>query len=256
MHIKIYQNYFLPEQLDHLDPALVPYDNTSNEEPQLREYPIIRKLYDEQPSNPDYYWGVMSWKFTEKTRITGQQFTDWIGTNAGYDMYFAHPLVALENIGRYRNPFAEAEQNNRGITAFIDSVMHDILKLPTLEIRTMSYHPRHFSYCSFYVGNSTFWDKWIPFADNIISEVKKTPKLNAFLFESSISHHELGKKVKLINFSFVMERLVNLFTHLHFDQLRIHYYPLPDDPMWGTVVREKEQGVYRDAYHVPSIFRR
>lgn len=256
MRIKIYQNYFLQEQLGNLDPAFVPFDNTSNKEPQLREYPIIRSLYDSQPKDPDHYWGLMSWKFTEKTRLTGQQFVDWIASNAGYDMYFVHPLVALENIGRYRNPFAEAEQNNPGISAFIDAVMMDILKIQTSEIRTISYHPKHFSYCSFYVGNSTFWDAWIAFADNIISEVKKVPKLNNFLFESTISHHELGKKVRLINFSFVMERLINLFTYLHSHEIKLLYHPLPDDPMWGAVVREKEQGVYRDAYHVPSILRR
>lgn len=255
MHIKIYQSYFLQQQLENLDPAFVPYDNTSNEQPQLREYPLMRKIYDNEPSSVDHYWGLMSWKFAEKTNVTGQQFIEWMTQNAGYDMYFIHPLVALENIGRHRNPFIEAEQNNPGITEFIDAVMCDILNIKSHPIKTISYHPRHFSFCSFYVGNCKFWDEWISFADHVIAEVKKNKKLNNFLFETTISHHELGKKVQLINFSFVMERLVNLFTYLHFDKNRLHYYPLPDDPMWGTVVREKEQGVYRDAYHIPKLLR-
>ena len=42
-NMKIFQLYYKPEQVANLDPAFVPYDNTANPKPELREWYIWLK---------------------------------------------------------------------------------------------------------------------------------------------------------------------------------------------------------------------
>lgn len=256
MRVHIYQNYFLPSQKALLDPAFIPHDNTDNLNPQYREYPLIRKLYDSQPKDSDYYWGLVSWKFREKSDgVTGQQFIDWMLANPGYDVYYIFPRA--ENVARFRNPFVESEPHTPGMTKFINTLIRDVLQLDMRPIEHINFPVHNFSYSSHYVGNSTFWDGWISFADRLISSVREHPELNDFMFVQNIEHHEVGKKVRLINYSFVMERLVNLFFFLNPTAYRVKYYPLSlGTDQWSVIVREKEQGIYRDAFHVPRLLRR
>jgi hypothetical protein len=85
MNLQIYQAYYKQEQIVHLDPAFIPYDNTINAQPHLREYPMWQKLY-ENHKDSDAYWGLMSWLWFEKTKISSEIFKDWILENLDIDM--------------------------------------------------------------------------------------------------------------------------------------------------------------------------
>lgn len=74
--IIVYQIYFDNEQIPLLDPNFIPYDNTNNPNPQLREYYVWRELFPKFKKDMlnlcavDYY-GIVSWKFIEKTNLSG-----------------------------------------------------------------------------------------------------------------------------------------------------------------------------------------
>ena len=74
----------------------------------------------------------------------------------------------------------------------------------------------HFVYCSYYVGNQRFWEHWMAFLDATMSIANSDQELNIFLYHTYTDN----RGVNTINFSFVVERLVGLFLHLHKDQYK------------------------------------
>ena len=46
MTTTIFQLFYKPEQVQHLDPAFTPYDNTTDPKPELREWYIWDKEYE------------------------------------------------------------------------------------------------------------------------------------------------------------------------------------------------------------------
>jgi hypothetical protein len=71
MNIRIYQSYYLPEQISHLDPDGIPFDNTQNFLPELREYPIMQQIQHRCRLDQVDLWGMFSWKFTQKMNDLG-----------------------------------------------------------------------------------------------------------------------------------------------------------------------------------------
>ena len=66
--INLYQSYYEPSQIQSLSPDCIPFDNTRNESPELREYPLFKRLYEIEKHN-DNLWGLLSWRFEEKTLL-------------------------------------------------------------------------------------------------------------------------------------------------------------------------------------------
>ena len=80
-NIKVFQIYFKPELKVHCDPAFTPLDNTSNPRPELREWDVWDREYANIVKQDLDYWGFVSWKFKEKTGLTGRQVFDFINAN-------------------------------------------------------------------------------------------------------------------------------------------------------------------------------
>ena len=106
MNLKIYQAYYDEAQLPNLDPVFLPFDNTNNSTPHLREYPMWQKLYEEH-KDTDAHWGLMSWRWLQKTNLPPAQFRDWILANPGYDVYHIDPFPDLPN--QYMNIWTQGD---------------------------------------------------------------------------------------------------------------------------------------------------
>jgi len=96
MNLILYQAYYQQEQLAHLDSTFTPYDNTANDAPHLRELPMWRKLL-EQHKDSDLHWGLLSWRWLQKTGVPAIKFKEWILANEGYDVYHIDPFAYLAN---------------------------------------------------------------------------------------------------------------------------------------------------------------
>ena len=96
MNLILYQAYYQQEQLANLDSTFTPYDNTANSEPHLRELPMWRKLL-EQHKDSDLHWGLLSWRWLQKTGVPPIKFKEWILANEGYDVYHIDPFAHLAN---------------------------------------------------------------------------------------------------------------------------------------------------------------
>lgn len=211
--INIYQSFYTPEQFTKLDRSFIPFNNLKNENPELREFPLMKKLYDEN-KNFDGYWGLVSWKWKEKTSLDGGKFIEWIENNSGYDVYHINPYFALAEIN---NPFVDGTHD--GMVEFVDKLL---MKLGyKFFIREALFPLNIISSCSFYVANKKFWSQWIGFVETCIEIVKLDEFMNNYMFKEVSVH--LGERV--INYSFIIERLFGLFLFLRNSNFKVKHYP-------------------------------
>jgi len=211
MNLKIYQSFFKPEQYALLDKAFIPYENLENKMPWQREYPLILDLYEKNKSYVGY-WGLMSCKFSMKTGISGEQFKSLIRNNPGYDVYHFNPYPQVYR--EFINPFTQGDfYHHVGIADYTNKLMHT-LGYADFNIRNERFATEHFVFCSYYIGNSSFWNRWIVFLTTCVHVSRNNPELNAYLINSNSIHDNV---IGVPNFPFVIERLVGLFLHLSAD---------------------------------------
>ncbi len=214
MNLKVYQSFFRPEHVALLEKSFIPYNNLKNTNPELSEYPLILDLYSKN-RNFDGYWGMMSWRFREKTNTSGDEFIKMIRHSHRYmfhDAYHYNPFY--EQSIKFVNPFVQGEQHHPGMINFTNRLLS--LMSYKIDITNEVFDKDHFVYCSYYVGNQRFWEHWMAFLDATMSIANSDQELNIFLYHT----YSGNRSVNTINFSFVMERLVGLFLHLHKDQYK------------------------------------
>lgn len=220
--IKIYQCYYQKEQVGFLDPAFIPFDNLANENPELLEYALHKKLYALTPKED--YWGMVSWRWKEKTGgLSGQVFRDWILAHPGYDVYHFNPYLGI--VGKYDNCFHEGDMQHPGMMNYITRFLQ--LCQIDLDIRNLKYPIEYFTYANYYIGNHKFWSGWISFIDFVVEKSKQDEQLNKYLFLDKTRHRDR----EMSNFLFVFERILSLFLYLNRDQYKVLCYPFVKELM-------------------------
>lgn len=217
MNIKIHQTYFDQNQLQHLDPAFIPFDNTINEAPLLREYPLLCKLY-EQNKEYDGYWGMASWRWKEKAKIDGQTLIDWMNSNPGNDVYH----VPYEDGGMrltFGNIFLQGEAVHGGLLR----CMQRLVELHGLNVSLIEiYHSNYYITCHHYFTTSEIWKKLLTFLEKSVQYSHTDEIVNEFMYRTFSTH----RNEKIQNFCFVMERLPALFLIANPD-IKVLGYPTP-----------------------------
>jgi hypothetical protein len=212
MNIKIYQSFYLPEHFASLEKPFIPYPNLENKNPELREYPLILDLFSKN-RDFDGYWGLVSWKFHQKTRIFGADFIQMIEKNPGYDVYHFNPMYSQTSA--FINPFVNGDVHHPGMLSFVNRLLS--LMGYDVDMSKITLEKENCIFCSYYVGNARFWNQWMGFLDGIMFIANKDPQLNSYLYATHSNHFDQ----KIINFSFVIERMVNLFLYLYESQYKI-----------------------------------
>ena len=216
MNLKIYQAYYDEAQLPKLDPVFLPFDNTNNSTPHLREYPMWQKLYEEH-KDTDAYWGLMSWRWLDKTNLPPAQFRDWILANPGYDVYHIDPFPDLPN--QYMNIWTQGDVWCPGMNDFCNRLFPKLgIHTPVEQFR---YAPEDFGTCNYYVGNSKFWTNFMGFLDLCLKLCSTDPQLNDYIYVKGGMYN--GHFVP--NFPFVTERLFSLHNILN-RNITVKKYPL------------------------------
>jgi hypothetical protein len=216
MNLQIYQAYYKQEQIVHLDPAFIPYDNTINAQPHLREYPMWQKLY-EKHKDSDAYWGLMSWLWFEKTKTSSDIFKDWILENPGYDVYHIDPFPDLPH--QYKNIWIQGNVWCPGMLDFCN-ILFPKLGIET-RVEDFDNLPIDFATCNYFVGNSKFWTNYLNFLDKCLKICADDPTLNEYIYEKGGMYN--GHFVP--NFPFVVERLFSLHNILN-RQIKVRKYTL------------------------------
>jgi hypothetical protein len=66
----------------------------------------FKKLY-EKYAGTDAHWGLLSWRWHEKTKLAGYQFKTWIEQNPEYDCYHFDPFKNLSKDALVKHAFGE-----------------------------------------------------------------------------------------------------------------------------------------------------
>jgi hypothetical protein len=216
MNVKIYQSYYDKSQLSQISPVFIPFDNTENKEPDLREYPLLKKLY-ETNKNTDSHWGLLSWRWFEKTHLPEIEFYDWIIDNTGYDVYHFDPF--LDVTVNHNNLWTQGDLWRPGMSNFCNRL------LPRLGINKtvdeLVYGVEDFGTCSFYIANSNYWTSLLNFIEHCIQIIKSDSEMNHYMFELRQPYNG----VAVLQFSFVIERFFSLHNYINKGKFKILQFP-------------------------------
>lgn len=177
--IRVHQIYYDPSQRPFLDPAFVPLDNTRNERPEWCEYHVFRTQYLAGTCAPGQLTGFISWKFRQKTRMTGAQFIRFIRRNPGHDVYCINPYPKSNSI--FRNVWAQGEHFHPGLR----ELARRCFDAAGIELPLDGEHgDAIICYCNYWVATRAFWDLYMGYAERLFDAIEHRldPDTKARLF--------------------------------------------------------------------------
>lgn len=217
--IKIFQNYYKPEQLSTLDEAFTPHDNTANPKPELREWYVWDKEYQSCYDSGLDYWGFVSQKFKEKTNLTGKQFLEFIDANPGYDLYFVNPCLANEAL--FINSWEQGDIHHPNISSIGNSFLQKI-GYGNPDVKHMVLDRNKTMYANYIVGSKEFWNKFMIFTRKLFTEAEKDATFKQQVFGAGLSNYAHDKT--LPNFTFLIERLIPTFIEIEHINAKAYQY--------------------------------
>ena len=206
MNYKIFQICFEKNQISEVDKLLTPFDNTSNEKPELREFHSFNRIIDEGLANDLDAWGVFGPRWQNKIRHKASVIKDAIDNNHGYDVYiFNHARVqnALTvNVweqGEYWHPGIKQVVHSAFVAGGYDTNVIDTIMTDSV------------CYCSYFVATKTFWLEYIAFVNDIKEKLEALTGDNAKIYHGSANYF---RDSNLNMFPFIIERLFSTFLHI------------------------------------------
>lgn len=166
--MKIHQIYYSSETKEQCDEAFIPYDNSQSKEPEWREYAVFREHYLNNAHKKTKYCGILSWKFNQKTNISGKEFLTFIENNPGYDVYFINPWPDLADV--FNNVWQQGEIWHHGLIMKTQKIF-DRLGY-NIDLSAVRNDERDTLYCNYWVGNADFWERYMEFTLPVYNELK------------------------------------------------------------------------------------
>jgi len=222
--IKIFQIYYHDRQLPFLDPDFEPYDNAEDKSP-LLEFNVFAKLLQSDKLHGTRLWGALSWKFGQKTGLTGARFKKVIAANPGYDVYFCNPHAEVEAL--YHNLWLQGEVSHPNFIALSKEIF-EVAGLPA-ELLTEIQPSLNFATANYFVATPSFWKRYAAFVSRILLAANKklSPTARAIMFSSTADPSGVHAEASYI--PFIVERLFSVFLRTEGHDFRA-YKISPQDP--------------------------
>lgn len=229
--IRVFQIYFEGWQRELLDPAFYPLDN-SRSTSELMEFNVFDQLQKNAATQGASLWGALSWRFGEKTGMSGAELVKQIVDHPGYDVYFCNPHPYNEAL--YHNMWLQGEISHPKFleiaTAFFNAVGLDTKELREIEPSTS------FAAANYFVASPKFWDKFIPFVKRVlVTADKRLPPAIRDLIHSKVADDK-GLHAGATYVPFIVERLFVAFMRTEGKDLKSFKVALPE--------RERELNVH------------
>jgi hypothetical protein len=207
LKLEIHQIFYKEEQRSLLSPAFLPYDNSQARPPNNFEFDVFMSNYNGGKIQADLT-GFVSWKFEQKTGISGLDFKNFILNNPGYDIYFINPFPHL---ARFRNVWTQGDHFHPELTALTQS----LLKKSGYQINLGSIVNRMdtLCYCNYWVGSQRFWRRYIEFIQPLYHYLNH--QLSSA--EQARLYQQADAKIRAPYPPFIFERLFSTFLALNLD---------------------------------------
>lgn len=220
--IAVYQIHFEPAHQKHLDPDFIPLDNLGHND-LLREFAVFERLAADEGVSTLPLWGAVSWRFGEKTGISGADFLRNIEANPGFDLYFCNPNPQGEALfGNFWQQGMTAHPAFREVVqAFLQANGRPTNLLDVVEPSAL------FSSCNYFVGNQKFWSAYLPFVRQMVGKARaglSAPMLK--IMDSGLSDPKQIHRGASY-WPFIVERLLPEFLRATGGTIRAYKVPLP-----------------------------
>ncbi len=226
--VKIFQIFYDALQRELVDPAFIPLDNRGKPTEYL-EFDLFNRLFLSKHVKDTALWGALSWRFTEKTGLSGMDLLGLIEANPGYDIYFCNPYPKLEAL--FHNLWVQGETAHpdflRLSRAFLEAA-----GLPGEEV-DLIWPSGVYSAANYFVGSPRFWETYLRFVGAAIRNAEKNlpPKIKQQLHSTEADDRGLHAGSSYM--PFIVERLFPLFMRTAGKDLKRFKLPLalPEEDM-------------------------
>lgn len=218
----IFQIYFEPWHAELIDRDFTPFKNIGVVS-EFYEFDVFERIAGDRASDVDGLWGALSWRFGEKTGMTGQDLKAQIAANSGNDIYFCNPYP--QNEALYHNMWVQGETTHPQFLEITRAVF-EAAGLPASDLETLM-PSQSFSAANYFVGNKRFWDLYIPFIRRVmgLAEHKLSPAMRDLLHSNKADRMNAHGGATYV--SFIVERLFPLFLKTAGRKLKAHKLVLP-----------------------------
>jgi len=213
--MKIYEPQYLKKSKISNQGAIPYYFD--NIHPEWREFYLITEIFKSENLTDSSYAGVISPKFNSKSKITIQEFQNFMNLNSDFDVCFINPFPQTSYF--YFNIWDQGEAFHPGITSLAQRLLKEVGIPWRLDEVGRTGHAV-LSYCNYWVGNERFWKKYVGnvlYPIRIFIENHVDAKLIQDLFVPTV-HSDRSSM-----FPFIIERLFTTFLYFSQEIKYIHY---------------------------------
>ncbi|MEI9927225.1 MAG: hypothetical protein WDN44_05300 [Sphingomonas sp.] len=240
---KIFHIYFEPWHRDLIDPEFIPLDNHGTPTEYL-EFDLFERLSISEHVKDVPLWGALSWRFTEKTGLTGADLLREIEAHPGVDVYYSN--AQPQNEALYHNLWIQGETAH---PRFLELV-RAFLKAAGLPDDTNEIVPSHiYSTANYFVGTPAFWSAYLRFVRGAIVRADRNLPSEIKAELHSTAADDRGVHGGSTYMPFIVERLFPLFMRTAGKGLKGYKVPLPVPEMEINVhlklLREMKDAAWR-----------
>jgi len=244
----IYQIYFSPSQIVHLDAAFTPLDNSNQDDP-LREFAVFEKLANDARQKKVNLWGAMSWRFAEKTGLKGGELRQAIEQQPGFDLYYCNPYPEHEAL--YINGWQQGVVSHPAFTELCAAVL-DAAGLDSREMGSVQ-PSKSFSVCNYFVASQAFWASYLPWVRGVIERARANLPAPLLRVLDSRMSDPTNQHPGATYWPFIVERLLPQFLRHSGSDLKVCKLVLPrtEARLNGHLLRLREMKdvAYRTRSH-------
>jgi hypothetical protein len=224
---RIFQIFFDAWQRPLVDPLFVALDNSGPPTEHL-EFDLFERLSISDHVKDVPLWGALSWRFTEKTGVSGSDLFRIIEENPGNDIYFCNALPQHEAL--YHNLWVQGETAH---PRFLELV-RAFLKAAGLPDDTRDLIPSSlYSTANYFIGSPAFWAAYLPFVRGALARADHNlpPELREELHSTNADDRNVHGGSTYM--PFIVERLFPLFMRTAGRGLKAFKLPLslPEEEM-------------------------
>ena len=204
--LRIFQIYYADWQRDLLDADFVALDN-SKPSSELMEFAVFERLAKSEHVQNLQLWGALSWRFTERTGMSGADFIKAISAQPGKDIYYCNPVPVNE--GLFHNYWLQGETSHPQFLALCQAIFK-VTGLPQSELTGLQSSDQ-FSASNYFVGTTRFWQTYIPWVNQVLSAANKKlpPNVRDLMHSKMADDRDLHKGATYV--PFIVERLLPVF---------------------------------------------
>jgi len=241
--IRAFQIFYDDETKALLDPDFEPLDNSRNERPDWYEYWPIRAFLSNTRLDDSAYYGFLSPRFFEKTRLGGRKVMEFLQQADGADVVTFSPFPC--HAAAFFNVFEQGEFFHRGLYDVASEFFGEFGGGANLDALVM--HSGNTVYSNFFFAKARFWKSWKGILDRLFELAEtRTSRLYIPMKEPLEYAKEDGTTTVAQMKVFIMERAVS-FLLAAGEEFAVRNYPPFELPMSPKFAGKRDVVVALDA---------